>query len=523
MARAPCSFRTVATPAALLALMMGFHGSVQGKSVQDGLSVCDDPGFPAPVLCRRAGLDTLQASFIVVVDESGSMQGMWPAVKGAVASLGDAIPKSDRVRLVLFSGSAREMAMPWSADQGTRSAWQRQVEQLPAPRGQHTDLARSLEKALEILRAEPPERQQFVFILTDGLHDPPPDSPYPVASRAAWQERLRQEVRTLAAVRPLRFTVVRLGAAADPQALIEILEEASVVEVHDGVALRDWFASTTREFQVSKLRLAVARDRLQPFARISVSEPPRTASHRAARTFFSIASPRILLGASVESDVRLESSGPVLFRMPGFLLDPGDEIELEGMVEDLHSPLWNPPGWNPRSLDTTYLERVRLEPADELSRIGIDPDTRESLDLTVAYAAGGWFLSWPAYLAAVAGLLTLLALTGQRARWAMHRPSLDGHQLVKAVLDSTEESEAIPLSGASWQATGQDGAVLFKLLAKKHRGRTRIAMEAPGSTVVLEPRHASREDLRPNDRLRVTGPGGEQVEYRLLSSRERKP
>jgi len=518
MARAPCSFRAVATPAALMALIVGLNSAAEGKSVQEALSVCEDPDFPSPVLCRRAGLDTLQASFIVVVDESGSMQGMWPAVKAAVASLGDAIPGSDQVRLVLFSGTAREMAMPWSAERGTRSAWQRQVEQLPAPRGQHTDLARSLEKALEILRAEPPERQQFVFILTDGLHDPPPDSPYPIASRAAWQERLRQEVRTLAAVRPLRFTVVRLGAAADPQALIEILEGASVVEVHDGVALRDWFASTTREFQVSKLRLAVARDRLQPFARISVSEPPRIASRRAAKTSFSIASPRILLGASVESDVRLESS-PVLFRMPGFLLDPGEEIELEGTVEDLQSPPWNPPGWQSRSLDTTYLERVRLEPADELSRIGIDPDARESLDLTVAYAAGGWFLSWPAYIVSIFGVLIVVGLTVQQIRWALYQPSLAGHQLARAVLESTEEGEAIPLAGRSWEATGENGLVLFKLLAKKHRGRTRIAVEARGPEVVLEPPHASRGDLRPNDRLRVTGPGGEQVEYRLLSSR----
>jgi hypothetical protein len=228
------------------------------------------------------------------------------------------------------------------------------------------------------------------------------------------------------------------------------------------------------------------------------------------------------VGGRIESEILTEVSGTVVVRASGFSIQPGERIDLEGTIEDSQPSIWMPPGAVSRELDTTYLVPILLEPAEELSRIGIDPDVSEPLVLTMAYSAGGWFIRWPGYLAVVVGLLFLLALVLQRARWGVFQPSLEGHLLSRSVLGSTEESAAIRLSGRSWEVTDEDGSLLFSLRAMKYRGKTRIAIDATGPEVVLEPRQASKDDLRPNDRLRLNDSSGAELEYRLLSSRRVK-
>lgn len=51
------------------------------------------------------------------------------------------------------------------------------------PLGRYTDLVAAFKKLYDYVSDLPLETQKEIFILTDGIHDPPPGSPYPVSGR----------------------------------------------------------------------------------------------------------------------------------------------------------------------------------------------------------------------------------------------------------------------------------------------------------------------------------------------------
>src|SRR5690606_29112213 len=94
-----------------------------GASVPQAARECGIPEFPAPVLCARAGLDTLPASYLLLVDESGSMAPLWPAVRRALVEFALAVPAGDRLDVRSFAGGVRSRIAASGAEDATRSAW----------------------------------------------------------------------------------------------------------------------------------------------------------------------------------------------------------------------------------------------------------------------------------------------------------------------------------------------------------------------------------------------------------------
>src|SRR4029434_8814594 len=70
---------------------------------QSSAGPCADKDFPAPKLCQRARLDTLHASYLLLVDESGSMKPLWPAVRQALGEFSAAVPDGDDLEVRLFA------------------------------------------------------------------------------------------------------------------------------------------------------------------------------------------------------------------------------------------------------------------------------------------------------------------------------------------------------------------------------------------------------------------------------------
>src|SRR6187402_1654645 len=109
-------------------------------AAQSSAGPCADKDFPAPKLCQRARLDTLHASYLLLVDESGSMKPLWPAVRQALAEFSAAISDGDDLEVRLFSACPRTLIPPTPASERTRAAWEQQIIGLGEPSGSTTDL-----------------------------------------------------------------------------------------------------------------------------------------------------------------------------------------------------------------------------------------------------------------------------------------------------------------------------------------------------------------------------------------------
>ncbi|WP_413756597.1 putative cobaltochelatase [Streptomyces sp. MMBL 11-3] len=135
---------------------------------------------------RQATREGREGNLVLfVVDASGSMAARqrMSAVKGAVLSLLlDAYQRRDKVGLVIFRGSAAEVALPPTSSVDAAAV---RLESLPT--GGRTPLAAGLLKAHDVLRVErlrDPARRALVVLVTDGRATGGPE-PVALAGRAA--------------------------------------------------------------------------------------------------------------------------------------------------------------------------------------------------------------------------------------------------------------------------------------------------------------------------------------------------
>jgi Mg-chelatase subunit ChlD len=172
----------------------------------------------------------------VILDESGSMK---PIFSRVTAYLGDALVRGylvpgDYLCIVGFSDAPRvrvSQRVGSEAERDNLAAIVRDLNVVPAG---HTDMGRSLEEALAQLdRLADPSHQQVVLFLTDGLNQPPRDSPYfdpvrpdpgrPVAPPSRFNARFREQVNRLAE-KGYRVHVVGIGLETDARALALALD-----------------------------------------------------------------------------------------------------------------------------------------------------------------------------------------------------------------------------------------------------------------------------------------------------------
>jgi hypothetical protein len=171
----------------------------------------------------------------VVLDESGSMK---PIFSRVLAYLADALVRDylvpgDYFLLLGFSDLPRVRV-----SQRLASAWEKQnlaeiVRNLNVVPQGYTDMGRALEASLgHVERLADPSHQQVVLILTDGLNQPPRDSPYFEPTRpdpgkgfappSRFNARFHERVRALAG-KGYRIHVVGIGLETDARALAEAL------------------------------------------------------------------------------------------------------------------------------------------------------------------------------------------------------------------------------------------------------------------------------------------------------------
>jgi hypothetical protein len=203
---------------------------------------------------ERARAGSLDA--FVILDESGSMQPIFTRVTGylAEALVRDYLAPSDYLLVLGFSDVPHVRI-----SQGISSPCEKQnVESMlrdlnVRPMG-YTDMGRALEELLsQIEGLAAPSHQQVVLILTDGLNQPPRESPYydpmrpdsgaGLAPPSRFGPRFAAQVERLAA-KGYRVHVVGIGAETDALALAQALGAGHTL---------------LQRFDAAELRAALAR------------------------------------------------------------------------------------------------------------------------------------------------------------------------------------------------------------------------------------------------------------------------
>jgi hypothetical protein len=227
-------------------------------------------GNDADDLYQLFAVDMPPADIAVLVDASGSMGTNYAIVRKQVVDFCSSLATGENVHITVF---ARVYAAPLECD-GAEAA--RRIDgHLPATPlpGEGTDIGLALHKAVEWLDRSDASSVQALFFLTDGYHQPPPDSPFGTDPQQDddWRT-LRQRGRALCKNNTLRVYGFGLGQHTDIELLRQVFDPVAV-ELITGKAAQvgDTLALVRKRLRAEGLRRAVAADLRE--GRVEVSGP----------------------------------------------------------------------------------------------------------------------------------------------------------------------------------------------------------------------------------------------------------
>ncbi|MFI7131126.1 hypothetical protein ACIBQ1_35945 [Nonomuraea sp. NPDC050153] len=156
---------------------------------------------PEPTALYKAlDLKEHPADYIVLLDTSGTMGSRQEDVKDQLKGLLKAKGEQDGVTLVRFDRRPYHRSVLET---------DKDVDALPTPSGEYTDIGRALEWVVRYLR-DHPSRLTAVMLVSDGIQEPAPGSPYGSANGPAWV-KLRDQAAELKP-QPLLYTFPLGGA-----------------------------------------------------------------------------------------------------------------------------------------------------------------------------------------------------------------------------------------------------------------------------------------------------------------------
>jgi Mg-chelatase subunit ChlD len=211
-----------------------------------------------PALAHAARERAGSIDAFIVLDESGSMKPIFTRVTAYIAEaiIRDYLEPDDYLCIIGFSDIARvRVSQRLSSDIEKQNLVALVRNLNVVPQG-YTDMGRALEDTLHQLEAlSDPSHEPIVLILTDGLNQPPRDSPYfqplqpdaggAVVPTSGFNSSFLTHAQRLSA-QGLRIHVVGIGAETDALKLAEalgaghtILPEFGAAELRTGLA-RFW-------------------------------------------------------------------------------------------------------------------------------------------------------------------------------------------------------------------------------------------------------------------------------------------
>jgi hypothetical protein len=389
---------------------------------------------------EQLAIDSVPAHYVVLVDTSGSMQAddLYDEVRDSLTEFVAALSPDDRVALVSVAEEADQI---WDGEVG--NAPDEVVRRLPdRPTGAYTDLGAGIAAAVDSLETQADTPIAGVVLLTDGQHEPPPGSAFPLTEGYAWQQLTERAGELAQEVSPF---AVQLRGANGARLLRTVFLDAQVLDSGSVDDLTTLLAEPKAAVRADKARSLLAEDLT---AGIAVDWPGGATglSHGANRLTLTLRStthhlPVELTDLTIRSDspaVRVEApTGPIA-------VPAGGSLELPVTVH------WDagPASWQPFR---TVIGEYRLELsgtvgspwsgvlAEEL-QLDVAPDLTGTETTGRGSANRGSLGRW---LAGLAGLAVLLAV-GMRLRWMRLNP-VPGGVLVATPAGAGRREGTMPL------------------------------------------------------------------------------
>jgi len=393
-----------------------------------------------------------------------------------------AIPDGDELDVRLFSDAPRSLIAPVPASDRARADWARRFAKLQTPSGQFTDLGKAANAALKEIRSAPPNRLQFIFFITDGEQSAAAASPFPDSWGGDWPT-LAAEASTLISARPVSVVVLRLTKDADRSMLTRVFPGAIVTDAIGPEALRVWFARSARDVAVEKLRLLISRELAQRAYTVTgalTTDLRGTGSGGAHATLDRSVLTTVFVDSATgafgdDGMITATSIAPVSAGASGVRL----RLRMPSRAWYL------PPVYARDSVIVTGVGQATLEPAVELSRIGIGSGSRmDSVSFVVTARAS--MVAVLTYYGILAALVVLVIAVIVRGKWALHHAYLDGHLTIETA-NGVPNSERVELTGKrkqSYTVTTSAGQPVVTFAAVSRRGKT-IVSAIPSSGSLL--------------------------------------
>jgi hypothetical protein len=490
--------------ALLAALCLALHPTLAAQAPAPPVSVAAFEGCSFPA-------DSLR--FLVVLDQSGSMEPHWDAVRRTLPAIVRALPDGSSFQLELFASEARTGIVSTRVTPGTREELRQQLQGLPAPDpAGATDIGAALQRAGFVLDHQAKQGGgpvAFVFVVTDGRHAPPPGSPYPDAAsswrplRPVWDAVRSREGGTV-----LTYLVpIGAGGMEGAAAVRTVIPDATPLPQQSPGVIGDAIAAEIALATSQLRKLLAGREVAAPRLRADVA-----GGGHAVGFWGSTPVPVRVTSSALCVSYELAGAGP---EGANLLVPPGGSADVTLPVRSALG--WGALPWSGVRTDTTGPGRA-ASPAVE-TRVGFEPRGRlAALGVTAAPAAAALRpagtlafepMGWGSFLAIAGAALTLALLTGLRVArpprlWGTVQPAGG------AAVDLGEKDTGSYLLEL-------DGGARLRFVARKLNPfgdgyHSRVGVRAEGAARVEavapdDPETARAGDLvwlEPGDRITVT-------------------
>ncbi|BBH69917.1 hypothetical protein ACTI_66020 [Actinoplanes sp. OR16] len=432
---------------------------------------------------KAAGVDEIPADYVIMADTSSSMRSgdRYNGLRTSLRAFFAALSPADQVTLITF-------------DDGARVVYQGQVGRAPdtlvgklpaSANGKATDIGAALEKATEALARPGAPALASVVLVTDGRHEPPSGSPYPLTEGYGWQQ-LRKQVERMDK-QSLRAYALPLSGATGASLLGSVFDRPTRLNASSIGEVTRLLQTPKDESRKAKVRSALAGEQGKGIAvtwpaevtRLSPGDNEVTLTVRSTTSVI----PQDLVDMEVASEnpaIRVRLGSTAISVPPGgtatvpavITWDAGPHSLGYSDTVDVDAPL---------RLSGTASSPWTATLADELG-IGFQPGLG-GVDVT-GHGSANLGRPWLYYLTlALAALLLALVLRGLYLR-----PSLYG---VLAVTAPGGARSRISLSGRGRRATlsrsetGENHAIRTRVVRQGRAKRLRVDVD--GATMILSP------------------------------------
>lgn len=493
------------------------------------LAACEDrapdpPPSPVAVAApplAECNLPPDSIRLLVVLDHSGSMRPHWEGVRTSLPEVISALPDGSWFGMQLFSEHSVSLIPDVQLDAGTRPVLMQQLRTVAAPApNAPTDIGMGMRGAALSIREAAKQRRgalTFLFVVSDGEHDPPAGSPYPDRRSFGPLTDLFAGMDAGLGIRRLDYAVpIGAGGAAGVDDVRIILTDARalvpVAPAQIGSAVRGEIATAMANLVLAQTAPEIATPRLSA----TLSHPAHPVAWRGATHTTAVV-------RSTAGCVTYAFAGTVGGDSASFMVAPGDSavvpVRLRSGLGLLEALPWkdrpaeglNAAGAPAVSLDGT----LAFAPAGELLQAGADT-MHQARSLPVAGTVVREPMGWAAFLTPVGAAALLLLLAGlhygRPARlWGTVRP-LEGAATDLGELGAGSHEMVLP-NGARVRfrarkrnpvgLDGYDAHVFIEVVEA-------VAVEVHGEDEVLTATRGRRVLLSPDCIIRVvSGEGAE--------------